>query len=527
MFLLNFTNVDYVAMTFIFATLAGISYYFRRRNPDSKSFLSASSYKIGTKTFSIMLSNIGLLEFVIFSAFGALYGVSAGLLLLVVYFFINCLPINALPKFRLSMNDLFLQNKTFTENKVFYVAYGVFILLVAALAILSGVGILKNWLGWEFGNSALSLFFVLAVCLLIGGFAAVIYSQAIFTIASIVVLSVAVIFSLKSLGLDGVIHNLQSVALDNKEVVNTYITLPKFCLTQYILMFLVVIVIFLSRPLNIFIKSRSCNSKFRASVIINTVLIALGIASGVLALATPKYNNLPANSKVITQPTKLDDGSMGITVKLVSTDTPTMQKGILPQNIDFNGSFADRMTSLTDDAISYNYLEAGFSLIKHNILYASIALLLLVIMFYKTMTDSISFVTMLTINGFYAPYHNKTGEEYENLWASRVFMFMFLVLTIMLGLLFYKFFDFSYLSGLVILCAMPITTYIIGFRLNIVVYVIDVLLIITSLLLLNIQGVISLVPIFSFSNWWQFIVIGSSCLVLVNIVSHFLLGNKN
>lgn len=524
MVLLNFTNFDYVAMTLVFAVLAGVGYFFRRKNPDSKSFLSANNYEIGNGVFFLMLSAIGVLEFSIFSSLGALYGVGVGSLIVTTYLLINILPFEKLPKLKLSLNDLLLQNKSTVEQRVFYVAYGVFMLLISSLAILVAVGFLKAWLGWEFGNSALSLLFVLAVCLLIGGFAAIIYTQAIFVFMMLVILAIAVFLSLNAIGIDGLIHNLQDVAVDNKNVKDFYLGLGNISIIQILFMFIAIVTLYLSRPLDIIASLKTNKSStIKSSNLIRTILVALSISTGILAIATPKYSNLPTGTKVISQPTKLEDGSMGITVKVVPSDAATYNQGIVPQNIDFSGSFADKFTSIANDNATYNYLEAGFALIKHNILYSSIGLLLLVILLYKTMVDSISFATLLAISGFYAPYYNKTGEEYENLWASRVFMFTILAIVLTIGLVFYKFFDFNYLSGIIIMCSIPLISYVVGLRLTIMIYIINILFIICGLLLLNIDGIASLIPTLYFVTWWDFILYWSIGVFALNLVCSIIL----
>ncbi|MDD3266948.1 MAG: hypothetical protein PHC75_07215 [Burkholderiales bacterium] len=525
--LLNFTNFDYVAMTFVFGALAAISYFFRRKNPDSKSFLSANNYVIGNGIVFLMLTSVGVLEFSIFSSLGALYGIGVSILIVVAYLLINILPFDKLSKLRLSLNDLLLQNKSTVEQRVFYAAYSIFMLLVSALAILTAVGFLKTWLGWEFGNSALSLLFVLAVCLLVGGFAAIIYSQAIFSIVILIILITAVFLSVHVIGMEGVIHNLQKVAIDNNNAKDFYFKFDGIGITQVLLMLISIMVIYIARPLNLLISLKNNKTSiFRTSSLIRTIIIALSLATGVLALATPKYSNLPEGTKIVSQPTRLEDGSMGITVKVVPSDTVAHGHGIVPQSMDFSGSFADRFTALTNDDTSYNYLESGFALIKHNILYASIGLLLLVILLYKTMVDSISFITLLIIGGFYAPYHNKTGEEYENLWASRVFMFTILAISLTIGLVFYKFFDFNYLSGIIVMFAIPVLSYILGLRLTIITYIINILFISCGLLLLDIKGVPSLIHEFNFTSWWDFVLCWSVSLFIINIIASMVLKLK-
>ena len=100
------------------------------------------------------------------------------------------------------------------------------------------------------------------------------------------------------------------------------------------------------------------------------------------------------------------------------------------------------------------------------------------------------------------PYYNKTKEDLENLWAARVFLFMFMVLAISVGLVLYKFFDLYYMFGLLLMLGLPILLNFIGLRSHWIVDLAAYLFILFVLLCNNISGIPHLFEVLRLPDLW-------------------------
>lgn len=522
MHLLGMTNLDYLMMTSLFALLAVTSYLFRRKNKSSRDFLILDSFKINSAVNKFSMSGIGLPEFLFFSSIAACWGF-ASLYLALPMFLILSFSINKIQQSSPLTRELFLAKSSSLNQRSFYVSYGLFLLLASGVVISILVGLLKSLLGWEFGNSTLALMAVVAVCLLLGGVIAVVYNQFVTTIILTIVLLVVVIVGYQYIGTGHLISNLSDVAKNNQLPANAFTTIPlsNHNLIYAFILFLAVISVILLSPLNIVKKYKltSTNSSTNnvAMRIVQLTLFSLVFLVGILALATPNGNKQLTNSQMITQQTKLDDGSLGFIVRAVPSDKPTMQRGIIPQNIIADNDFTGKFSNQEMTTSGFDYLSAALVLIKHSLPYAFISLFVIIILFYRSMSESLSFVTLLTINGFYAPYYNKTGEEYENLWASRVFLFMYVFVVIAIGLVMYKYFDLTFLAGMLLLLAINPALSLCRLTTNLLTTVVMWLIALSALLTQNIPNIPNLFPLINYASWWDFIALVGAILISLQL----------
>lgn len=522
MHLLGMTNLDYLMMTSLFALLAVVSYLFRRKNKSSKDFLILDSFKTKKSLNLLSLVGIGLPEFLFFSSIAACWGLSS-LYLTLPLFLILSLYFDRVSIQSSSITDLCQAKSSSLSQRGFYISYGLFLLLASGVVISILVGLLKSLLGWEFGNSTLALMAVVAICLLLGGVISTVYNHFFTTIILTVIMLVVIVIGYQYIGTGNLLSNLAQVAKNNQLSADAFILIPttKHNFVYALILCLAIITVLLLSPLNL-IKTNKMLAlgakKGNLSVRFGQVLLlSLVFLIGIFALATPNGNKQLTNSQMITQQTKLDDGSLGFIVRAVPSDKPTMQRGIIPQNVISDDSFTGKFSNQELTTSGFDYLSAALVLIKHSLPYAFVSLFVIIILFYKSMSESLSFVTLLTINGFYAPYYNKSGEEYENLWATRVFLFMYVFVAIAIGLVMYKYFDLTFLAGVLLLAAINPALSLCGLKTNWVVTILIWIIAILSLLTQNIENIPSLFPLVNYASWWNFIAIIGTILVSLQL----------
>lgn len=528
MYLLNMTNADYMMMTIVFGLLAAISYWCRRKNPTSKDFLVLSSHKISPFTTLLSMASIGLPEFLLFSSVAACYGLPVICLFIPIFLVISTIYDHRTSKSRL-INDVINANTSNLNQRAFYILYGLFLIFIAAVAISITVTLLKSLLGWEFGNTTLSLMAVVGVCVLLGGVLSVVFNQTLVFVAVASITSVIIFVSYKFIGFGSLIANLHNVASANN-LTPTAFTKPAYTTASVhsaIYLFFIAIVLMAIYPLN-YIKqnklaNKTCTKGFVARLLQLGMLVLL-MFIGIFALATPNSTQTISGSKIITQQTKLQDGSMGFIVKAVpsSGDSTALQKGIIPPSMNVDDDFASKYSAAEVSSQGFDYLSAALVLIKHSLPYAFISLVIIVLLFYKTMSECLSGVTLLTINGFYAPYYNQSNEDVENLWATRVFLFMYVFVAVSLGLVLYKFFDLPYLFGVSLLFGILVSLQLLGFRLNIVANILAFLITLIGILCVKIDGVPALLPLIKFPSWEIFIICWGVLVFVVTLILAFI-----
>lgn len=496
MYLLNITNIDYVMMTILFGAIFASAYYFRRKNRSSHDFfLGASATQM---TFFSGAISLGIVEFISLSGYGAYAGLSGLMLFMIVY-----IVLDLLAGFRLKNSTLYqrLQVAEFSaQSVVILVIYALLMLFVAGTGIAVMVSMLKSLLGWEFANSTLSLIAIAAVCLILGGGAGLSYSKILASVIVFLLLLVIAGLSYKNIGFGNLVASLQSVATDNKLQLNSFTSIA--ALTNPMLqLWLMVIVSLTFIVINPFANLKQIVQKTSGTIfiakIIKFIMIAIIIFTGVFALATP--NKLPeiAGKKIITTQTRFDNGELGYVVRAVPGDGVTLQRGVIP----VKAADDDDQTLSNSTQGNFDYISSALVVIKKALPYAFIPLFIIVLFFFKTVSDSILFATFTIINGIYAPRFNKSGEDLENLWAARVFMFALFVIAICIGLVLFKFFSFYYMFCLIFILSTPVACALIlnnqgGWFFDIIVY----LLILVLLLTANISGTPALIPLVKYPN---------------------------
>ena len=532
MYLFNITNIDYAVMIIMFGCFALIAYYFRRKNSTSQKFLLGSSYSGSSLSILISQLGIGLPEFILFSSIGAIFGLSAFFIMLGSYFIIHIL-INQF------MQKDFWQTiaspaKSNFHQRILSIYYIVFLLLISATAIVTIVIIFKGLIAWNFGNSTLSLMVLVGVCMIIGGFAGVFYGQIIASILTTVILFVLVMLAINHVGLSNVLPNLQSIATTQKHPINyfTSLTFNLNNITYILLALFSAVVVILANPWTMQTQTiKNCKptiAKQMIKLLIKLFVIALSIAIGVIALATPMQKIVTIDGSIITTPTRLEDGTLGYVVKLVKDDGITHKadeaiSSIIPINTTLATNDGLHYTMDEEHNADYDYASSAVTLIKNLVTYAFIPLVLLINLFYRSISETISFAVVISINNIYSPYYNKSKEDLENLWAARVFMFMYFFIIIAIGLVLFKFFNYDYILGLLVIFAIPLVTNLL-FKPNAIGLLLSLIIGILALLTLNIESVPSLVEMVNYSSWWNFVVIIASGLLIFSMCINLILN---
>lgn len=523
MHLLNITNLDYIMMTILLGVIAIISYSFRRKNLSSGDYLVMQNHRVNPLMISLSMGGFGLIEFLLLSSYGAYSGVPALCLFIPSFIFASYFLENKLVESS-SLNSIMSSAATNIHQRVMLVCYALFMLISASIAICAMVWILKNLLGWEFGNSTLSLLGVVLICLLIGGVISVLYNQVLVLILSSLIVAVVVVIAYHGIGSGNLIANLHGVAIENKLPANHFTTLQLnySALPQFWLVFVTAMLIVLINPLSRikYVKSGTeANPKLAFSKLIQLLVLCLFVLTGVFALATPGSSSLSDGKRLVTQQTRLEDGSIGFVVRAVDSDTPSLARGIIPKQM----SDSNDMEPIDSAQNSFDYISAAMVMVKHSLPAAFVSLFLVILLFYKSVTESLAFVNIVTIQSFYVPWFNKTGDDLENLWAARVFLFAYTAVAICIGLVFYKFFDLYYLFAVLLVLGLPLILNLLGLAKHFIVNIVAYTVIIASLLILNISNVPSLLPLIKFNDIFSYLNLATLIITGYYVLSHLII----
>lgn len=520
MFILNLNNIDYTLMTAVFGIIALISYYFRRKNAHSKDFLVLANYHPSSLKLIFSYASIGLPEFMILAALTAAFGFFALYLFIPLYILLNFIF-----NFRLVRTNVFTYlidgAKSSRDTRGFYITYAIFLLLFASVALALMVGLFKLLLGWEFANTSLSMIAVVGICMLIGGAVSIVYNQIFVFLITVVILIVTVVSSAYSFSITDVVNNLHIVAKNNNLNINYFTSF--FAVHhwyEYTIGLLLMLAIMLASPLNIIksYKLTSVNSNdknLKIAQFLQLIVMVLVMLGGIYALAMPLQSNVIKGSKVVTQQTRLSDGSLGYIIRSVDSNTPSMDRGIVPRQSAIS---TNSQLTVAEDNQEFDYTSTIFALIKHFLPYGFVLIGVIVLLFYKTISDTISFVTVLSINGFYAPYYNKTREDYENTWAAKVFMFMYFFVIACIGFLLYRYLDIYYMFAVVILFAIPAICSIMGLGVVWWANIIMLAIVVACFASASIAGSSMLLSIFKYDSIFSFTAIVALILIATHII---------
>ncbi len=521
MHLLNITNFDYGMMTALFLIILVISYKFRRTNSSSEVFLLMKNYQMPAFVRPLSFLSFGLIEFVALSGYGAYAGIPALCAFIPVFLVTAWIYEGFIAKSEV-FQSLGQAKDTNLRNKFILVTYGLFMILVAGVSIAIVVTMFKSLLGWEFGNSTLSLLGIMLVALLLGGMIAATYNQALSWLIVTLIMLVVALLAYRAIGTGNLISNLQQVAKDNQLPLESFTQLKYNLLTIKELWVLVLasLTVFIMSPLNIFKMAGSSAATLSSRYFVRIIQLAsilVLIYLGVCALATPNKANLIAGKRVVTQQMRLNDGSIGYIVKAVPSDQPTLQRGLVP-------SLAEDDNNITSMSLAqFDFVSSAMVLLKSVLPYAFVSLFILVMLFYKAISESILFATMIIIRGFYAPRYNKTGDELENLWASRVFLFALIAVSISVGLIFFKYFDIYYMLSILLLLSTPILLNLMGLSANWLIDCIIYGVIIVLLLINKIEGVPSISPLIRYNDLFSMVCSVTLITTIIYILSYGLI----
>lgn len=504
MHLLNITNLDYILMTILFGLIVAISYSFRRKNSGSSDYLMIEKHRLNGFVGYFSGASVGLIEFLVLTSYGAYLGLPALCLFIPVFLF-SILVYDQLLSRKNYFEPIILAKVSSYNSRFIFGCYALFLLLASGVAIAIMVTLLKSLLGWEFANSTLSMMGLIAICLLVGGVISVVYNQILVTIVTTALVLLVLVLSYQALGASEFVNNLHAVALSNQLVADKFTKLNLLSINSDLWLLLLASGVFILLNPLYFVKLKQAQQiypvKKSAGRFWQLLILSMMILLGVFALATPNTQPQLDGQKIITQQTRLEDGSVGYIVKAISSDTPSQQRGIIPLQLDND----NQVTSLDSSQSVFDFSSAGLVMVKHALPYAFVSLFIIALLFYKTISEMISFITIIAIRGFYTPYYNKTKEDLENLWAARVFLFMFMVLAISIGLVLYKFFDLYYMFGLLLMLGLPILLNLIGLRSNWCVDLAAYLFILFVLLCNNVSGVPHLFGVISLPSLWGMI----------------------
>ncbi len=518
MYLLNLSNLDYILMTVLFGLIISIAYYFRRKNTNSGNYLVAEKISLNKTWISIGRISIGLPEFIFFSASGAYFGLSIVWVLVPIFIFVAIMLDKIIIRSRFFEDLNNYQHENYS-NYFITVFYSLFMLMVAGAAIMMMVTLFKSLLGWEFGNSTLSLMAFIAISMLIGGFVSILYNQGWTIIIYFAIIFATIVIGINHLGVAGVVDGLHNIEFNNKMASNELIK-PFLNLQYYWLIILSCTLLLIINPLSYLKQQKNLpTNTTKLSRFGQLILIVVIILTGVLSLATPSNKpTLNNGNKIVTQQTRLEDGSVGYIVKSVNNNTPTPQKGLVPLLMS-NKNIID---SFDSSQSIFDYSSSGLVLVKAIFPYAFVMLFMIVLLFYKTISETVFFATVASIRGIYALKHNKTKEDLENLWAARVFMFMFFIVAICIGLVFYRFFDIYYVGALLLISSMPILFNLLNLSISFIVDLIVITMSLSAFLFLNINNVPSLYEIIKFANFIDFVSVVTLVITVFYIVTFIL-----
>ena len=525
MYLLNISNFDYVMMTILFCSVFACAYLFRRKNRSSTEFFMGEQLPL----FPVLsgLVGIGLIEFIVIGGYGAYSGLSGVLILIPVF-----LLIEVLAGYRIHKSLFFtrlLKASYHKQSIIMIIAYVVIILLASGITIAITVSFLKSLLGWEFANSTLSLIAIVAICTLLGGVGGLLYNKTIVNLLVGLILLVVAFISYRNIGNGQLINNLQQVALNNKLPVDYFINFTKSSnlLQQIWLVVIAGLTFIVINPFSFIANGQLAKPKlYVLTKSVKLLLMMLIIILGVYALATPNKEPVIAGKKIVTVQTRLENGELGYIVRAVPGNQVTLQRGIIPvKATDDDSETLDNQTGG-----NFDYVAANLVMIKKALPYAFVSLFVIVLLFFKAVADNVLFATLAIIQGFYAPKFNKSGEDLENLWAARVFMFALFVIAICIGLVLFKFFSLYYMFALLFIFSTPLALALLitsgKWAFDLIIYIILIALV----LLTNLPNVPSLLPLIKFDNLADMVTKLSLLTILLYIVLQLpasYLMNKN
>lgn len=495
MYLLNISNFDYVMMTVLFGSIFICAYKFRRNNWSSHDFLfGRQNLHI---PFSLSLVSFGLIEFTILGSYGAYGGLIGILLGLPVFVILEIIAGKQIGND--SLLGGLMKPAYYRQRIIILMTYVIIMLLASGVAIAIIVSLLKSLLGWEFANSTLSLIAIVAVCLLLGGAAGLAYGKVIVLFVSGVILAAVIAISYHNIGYGQLISNLHQAALDNRLPINFFTAINQHS-NLFMSSWLIVLVGLSFIVINPFAyMPESMAGQTKVSVlkgILKLVLIAVMTFTGILALATPNKQPVIAGKKIVTVQTRLDNGELGYLVRAVPGNQVTLQRGIIP----VRATDSDDETLGNQASGNFDFTSASLIIVKKAIPYAFVSLFLIILLFFKTVSDNILFATLIIIQGLYAPKFNKSGEELENLWAARVFMFALFVIAICVGLVLFKFFNLYYMLALLLIFSLPIAlTILFGsgkWLFDFIIYLVLLVMVLTA----NVADTPSLLPLIKFNS---------------------------
>lgn len=501
MHLLSITNIDYGMMTLLFALILITAYCFRRKNRSSDDFLLAQSHRINPLVIISGLGGLGLIEFIAASSYGAFSGLGALYLVLPIMVVLS-VAFDLRVKLVSPLQTLFSDEKPSLKAQTFLAFYMLVMLLAAGIAISVMVGMLYSLLGWQFGNSTLSLMAVILIFILLGGAAGVFYNQAIVNVVLTITLLAVIIVAYHNLGGDMAGH-LQTMAVDNSLAKNTFTSLSALSFSYFWLAIVAIAGLLILNPLW-WSKTKKISRQSGISLarIFQWLILCIMILLGVFALATPGKQPVLHGQKVMTQQTRLADGSLGFVVKVVPSDGKINQLGIIPKQMNDNNELAATGSSGNPN----DYISSGMIMAGTAISWAFVSLFIIISLFVKTISESVSFIAQALIKGFYAPYFNKSGDDLENLWAARVFVFALCVVIIAVGLVLYKFYDLYFMLSLLLVFAFPLALHFLGFSRSWLVDVINYLSLVVVWAFVGLNNVSSIMPLIPFSSLTQFII---------------------
>ena len=342
---------------------------------------------------------------------------------------------------------------------------------------------------------------IVLVFILLGGVVGVFYNHALVNVVMVITLIVVLFIANHNLPTD-LMNSLQTVATENSLAKDSFITISHFSVTQLWLVIVAVAGLLILNPLWWSKVQKLGQGKASLGRVIQWAILVLMILLGIFALATPSKQPVLHGQKVMTQQTRLADGSLGFVVKVVPSDGKINQLGIIPKQMNDENELAATGSSGNPN----DFISAGMVMTGTALSLAFVSLYIIMSLFIKTMSESIAFITQALIKGFYAPYFNKSGDDLENLWAARVFIFALSVVMIAVGLVLYKFYDLYFALSLLLVLAFPLALNFLGLSRTWLVDLINYLSLVVIWALVGLPNVPSLWSLIQFPSLAAFVV---------------------
>ncbi|MBY0380167.1 MAG: hypothetical protein K2P99_07200, partial [Burkholderiales bacterium] len=347
MFLISLNTIAYIAITILLGVFFVSSYAYRRSNTTCDSFLGVGYSKSRCPILDV---HFGLLEFVLLTTLGVLFGFSGFYYLAITIIITQLIRMNYATK----TNNCTLASLVYEKSNLrlsiivaIYQLLGYFALTSFTMIAMAKMS--QALVGWNFVNSVIGVSAFIIVYMLIGGYKAVRINK---LISYIIFFSITMIF-------------LAVVGVNTHGFLDIFANLLKLSQPQNLtIKWLGIIALLTLGLLGLYILYNKVNQPKQAKLdlielFIKLIAIFLVVLIGVITLGTNAGSQTINGSKIVTYQTQLSNGELGYMVKTVRDNESNVKPilGILPPLLDDKTNIIEPNT--------YNYVLSGIVAMQH------------------------------------------------------------------------------------------------------------------------------------------------------------------